>query len=163
MSGIIRYAVIILLIFCSGWNPGFAQDPEMRHVFDIHANISAAKEGKRLPEGKQVIIPITGGEIKGEVEGRILPGGADYQIVDTLNKRTLLRAVYNILTPDSVVIKVINEGINTYGDGNYYFMTSPKFEVDRKSPYGWLNDRVFVCRPVGFGEGQIILRVWETR
>ncbi len=145
------------------FDSNFAQDPVFRHVFDIHANIGNAEEGKKLEKGQEVIIPIMGGEIKGEITGKILPGGADNQIVDTLDKRTLLRAVYNIMTPDSVMIKVMNEGINTFGEGNYYFMTSPKFECDRKSAYGWLNDRIFICRPIGFEDGKIILRVWETR
>lgn len=140
-----------------------AQTPELRHVFDIHALIDKAVEGEITDKGKSVTIPITGGEIKGEVNGVILSGGADYQSVDTVNQRVLLRAVYEVMTPDSVIIKVVNEGINLYKEGNYYFMTAPRFECNRESPYAWLNDRLFLCRPIGFESDGIVLRVWEAR
>ncbi|MDE5881202.1 MAG: DUF3237 domain-containing protein [Muribaculaceae bacterium] len=53
--------------------------------------------------------------------------------------------------------------MNCYSPGDYYFMTTPKFECDQNSRYAWLNDRIFVCQPVGFEEGAIVLRVWEVK
>ncbi len=140
-----------------------AQTPELNHVLDISALIGEAVDGERRDGGVERVIPITGGEVTGRISGTILPGGADYQLVDSENKRTTLRAVYEFVTPDSVTVKVVNEGINTYGEDGYYFMTSPRFECDRNSSYAWLNDRIFVCSPVGFEDGKIILRVWEVK
>ncbi|MDE6271283.1 MAG: DUF3237 family protein [Muribaculaceae bacterium] len=158
------YKALLLLISAAVMpSVGPAQTPELNHVFYICARISGSIDGETRDGIMERKIPITGGEIKGVVSGTILPGGADFQLVDEANKRTRLRAVYEVMTPDSVVIKVVNEGINTYGPDGYYFVTSPRFECDRNSPYGWLNDRIFVCRPVDFGDGVITLRVWEAK
>lgn len=139
------------------------QTPELRHVFDIHAEIGPALNVGDVKHGKRVIIPITGGEVRGEVEGKILSGGADYQLVDTVGMRSELRAVYTVMTCDSTLINVTNEGLNCFGGNEYYFMTAPKFECDRSSSYSWLNDRIFVCRPVSFEPNGIVLRVWEVK
>lgn len=156
-----RLCILLFLIPFLGLS--YAQNPEFRHVFDIYAKCSEAIDAGNVPHGKRVMIPIVGGEVKGEVNGRIIPGGADYQMVDTLRGRTELKAVYYFITSDSTYVNVTNEGIISTDSGNYYFMTSPKFECDQDSPYSWLNNRIFVCRPIGFKENEIILRVWEVR
>ncbi len=134
--------------------------PELRHVFDIHAEIGAPIDAGNVAHGKRIIIPITGGNVTGLINGRIIPGGADYQLVDTLRKKAELKAIYSIITPDSTLINVTNEGLNIDNDKGYYFTTSPKFECDVNSPYAWLNDRIFVCRPQSFLQDGIVLRVW---
>lgn len=153
------------LAVCCGLLPFLleAQTPGLRHVVDIRAEIGASVSESADQEGcVRVTIPITGGSVTGDLNAVILPGGADHQLVDTIRRRNSLCAVYDIMTPDSTVIRVRNEGINLYGDGKYYFVTSPKFECDPASSYAWLMDRIFVCRPVGFGNGEITLRVWEV-
>lgn len=139
-----------------------AQTPVLTHVFDIRAEISGARNNGKVPYGERIVIPITGGEVTGEVNGKILPGGADYQIADPDNKRTELRAVYTIEAEDSTLINVVNEGIISESSDGYYFMTSPKFECAMDSRYSWLNNRIFVCRPVGFEDGAIVLRIWKV-
>lgn len=137
-----------------------AQSPNLTHVFDIRAEIGEAIGGGENPHGVRVTIPITGGEVTGKINGKIIPGGADYQLVNPGHQRAELKAIYTILTNDSVAIQVCNEGINRFATDDTYFMTSPKFECDIHSPYDWLNNRVFICRPVGFEEKAITLRVW---
>lgn len=148
---------VVILNLCS-----FGQDPVFKHVFDIRAEISGAIDVGDVPHGKRIVIPITGGEVTGMVNGKILPGGADYQIIDRAGQQSELKAIYTIMTDDSVPINVTNEGINRFKEGDYYFMTSPKFECDKSSKYGWLNNRIFVCRPVKFENNAIVLRVWEV-
>lgn len=140
----------------------YGQSPVLRHVMDIRAEISGAYNGGKAPHGERVVIPITGGEVTGDVKGKIIPGGVDYQLVDGGRARGELCAIYSIMTEDSTLINVRNEGINCWGEGNQYFMTSPRFECNVDSKYGWLNDRIFVCRPVGFEPGAIVLRVWAV-
>lgn len=132
-----------------------AQTPSLRFVFDIRAEI-----GEASAEGIYMVIPITGGEITGDISGKIQPGGADRQNVDATHNVARLCASYNILTTDSTIIHVVNEGVNCFSEGDYYFMTSPRFECARDSEYAWLNDRIFVCRPMKFAEKEITLRVW---
>ncbi len=137
-----------------------AQTPTLTHVFDIKAEIGNAINDGQCPHGVRVTIPITGGEVTGKINGKVIPGGADYQIVNPEQQRANLQAIYTIMTNDSVAIHVCNEGINRFAPDDSYFMTSPKFECDINSPYNWLNDRIFVCRPVGFEQNAITLRVW---
>ncbi|MDE5872037.1 MAG: DUF3237 family protein, partial [Muribaculaceae bacterium] len=137
-----------------------AQTPVLTHVFDIRAEIGSAINGGQNPHGVRVTIPITGGVVTGKVNGKVIPGGADYQLVNPEQQRSELQAIYTIMTSDSVAIHVCNEGINRFAPDDSYFMTSPKFECDINSPYNWLNNRIFVCRPVGFEQNAITLRVW---
>ncbi len=154
-------ALMIKLLFTSSLLS--AQTPELRHVFDIRAEISAPLDLGDTPTGHKIVIPITGGEIKGEVNGKILNGGADYQSIDRSGTRTALKAIYTIVTNDSVLINVVNEGICYQTPDEYYFLTNPRFECKTDSKYSWLNDRIFLCRPVKFEDGAIVLRVWEAR
>ncbi len=152
-----------ILAFCTALLLGcsvFAQTPSLTHVFDIRAEIGQAINGGQNPHGVRVTIPITGGEVTGKVNGIVIPGGADYQLVNPDQHRSELKAIYTIMTNDSVVILVCNEGINRFAPDDSYFMTSPKFECDINSPYNWLNNRIFICRPVGFEQNAITLRVW---
>ncbi|MDE7420929.1 MAG: DUF3237 family protein [Muribaculaceae bacterium] len=137
-----------------------AQTPTLTHVFDIKAEIGAAINEGPCPHGVRITIPITGGEVTGKVNGKVIPGGADYQILNPEQQRSELQAIYTIMTNDSVAIHVCNEGINRFSPDDSYFMTSPKFECDINSPYNWLNNRIFMCRPVGFEQNAITLRVW---
>lgn len=138
----------------------FSQTPALKHVFDIRAEIGEAISGGINPHGVRVTIPITGGTVTGKVNGRIIPGGADYQLVNPEQHRAELQAIYTIMTNDSVAIRVSNEGINRFASDDSYFMTSPRFECDINSPYDWLNNRIFICRPVDFAPSAITLRVW---
>ena len=138
----------------------FSQTPALTHVFDIHAEIGNAINGRVNPHGVRVTIPITGGTVTGKINGTIIPGGADYQLVNPDQHRSELQAIYTIMTNDSVAIHVCNEGINRFAPDDSYFMTSPKFECDINSPYDWLNNRIFICRPVDFAPSAITLRVW---
>lgn len=140
--------------------PVFPQTPILTHVFDIRAEIGEAINGGANPHGVRVTIPITGGTVTGKVNGRIIPGGADYQLVNPDQQRSELQAIYTIMTNDSVAIHVRNEGVNRFAPEDSYFMTSPKFECDINTPYDWLNNRIFVCRPVDFAPSAITLRVW---
>lgn len=150
----------LFAILLSAAIPILAQTPTLTHVFDIKAEIGEAINGGQNPHGVRVTIPITGGSVTGKVNGTIIPGGADSQLVNPDQGRSELQAIYTIMTNDSVAIHVCNEGINRFAKDDSYFMTSPKFECDINSSYNWLNNRIFVCRPVGFEPSAITLRVW---
>ncbi len=155
-----KKSIISLILFLTATISAFSQTPTLTHVFDIRAEIGTAIKGGPNPHGVRVTIPITGGEVTGRVNGKVIPGGADYQLVNPDQKRSELQAIYTIMTNDSVAIHVCNEGINRFAEDDSYFMTSPKFECDINSSYNWLNNRIFVCRPVGFEQNAILLRVW---
>ena len=51
-------------------------------IFTIHAELEAMMNLGRTPYGERRVIGILGGTVRGpKLNGRILPGGADWQIV----------------------------------------------------------------------------------
>lgn len=73
-----------------------------------------------------------------------------------MSGRVEFNAIYTLRTNDSKLINVRNIGVSK-GD---YFTTSPVFEAPVDSQYDWLNNRIFICKPIGFGNGIVHLRVW---
>lgn len=155
--------IIFILLFSSVFNIRSAS-PEVKvcHVLDIHAKCGKAIYSGDVPNGTRIIIPITGGYVEGKIEGNIISGGADYQLIDTVSGRCELDAIYTIKTQDSNYINVRNIGISISDTCCSYFVTTPRFEAPKKSKYNWINDRIFICRPIGFGDGMVHLRVWEV-
>lgn len=137
-----------------------ASEPVLRHAFDIHAQCGDALDAGVTPMGKRIVIPITGGTVTGDISADILPGGADYQLIDTTSGRTEFNAIYTIMTHDGHAIGVTNIGVSTSGKQGDYFTTTPKFEAPVQSDYDWLNNRIFVCKPIGFEDHAVKLRVW---
>ena len=60
--------------------------PSLEHIADLRVEVSAPVEAGRSSglnsRGRRRIIPITGGLLSGpQLRGRVLPGGADFQMV----------------------------------------------------------------------------------
>lgn len=136
-----------------------ATTPELQHVIDLNVGIGQALHVGPTPHGTRNIVPITGGTFQGPgIRGTILGGGADYQMMSADKGRNELEAIYNLRTDDGVTIHIRNRGIAT----DSYFYCTPTFEAPSGSPYAWLNNAVFVCRPIGFKSDSIRLRVWKV-
>lgn len=135
-------------------------DPELVHVMDLKVKLGQAFGVGQVTQGNRFVIPITGGTFEGpRIKGEVLPGGADYQMQNMDKGRTDLEAIYCIRTEDGVSIHVRNRGIIA---GNYFYC-SPTFEAPLDSRYAWLNNGIYVCKPAGFMQGGIQLRVWMVR
>ena len=130
---------------------------QTRYVFNIAAFVGSPTSAGDIGTGVRRIIPVTGGEVKGrDVNGRVLAGGADFQIIRP-NQLIELEAKYAIETDDGAVVYVENRGIR-FGpielmerlnrgeavDPNLiYFRTVPKFETGT-AKYRWLMERLFI-------------------
>lgn len=110
------------------------------------------------PLGRRRIIPITGGRFRGErLSGRVLPGGADWQIVRA-DGVAQLEARYTLETDDGALIYVRNVGLRhgppevlarlaagePVDPSLYYMRTTPSFETGA-ARYAWLNRIVCVA------------------
>lgn len=110
------------------------------------------------PLGRRRIVPITGGRFRGErLSGRVLPGGADWQIIrgDGVSQ---LEARYTLETDDGALIYVHNVGLRhgppevlaklaagePVDPSRYYMRTTPSFETGDER-YRWLNKLVCVA------------------
>ncbi len=142
-------AGILLLLCCGAVAAQEVPAPSLptTYVFTIEAAIDPVLDMGASVDGMRRSIPITGGSVAGpELNGTVLPGGADYQVTRT-DGTTLLRAVYMIRTDDGALVNVVNEGYivppGTSGNDELYFRTSPLFTAPN-GKYGWLNHTVFV-------------------
>ena len=128
-----------------------------RYVFTITAHIGAVTSAGDVGFGVRRIIPITGGEVRGEnLNGKVCPFGADFQIIRP-NELIELEAKYAIETDDGAVIYVENKGLR-FGPIELllqlkrgepvdprliYFRTVPKFETGAEK-YRWLMESLFI-------------------
>lgn len=139
--------------------------PELEFAVRLHVTLGQAYSVGKTTHGTRIIIPITGGTFEGpEIKGEILPGGADYQMVDASTGHTEVEAIYCIRTDDGVTIHVRNNGIIEMSKDGMYFTCAPKFEAPADSRYAWLNNRLFVCRPdFSVPTEGINLNVWMVK
>jgi hypothetical protein len=137
--------------------------PELLHVADLVVRIAEPIEIGRISGNLRRMIPIAGGEVLGpRIRGKVLAGGADYQLMRA-DGITDLQARYVIETDDARLIYVENSGVR-YGPPELmeklrrgesvdpaliYFRTTPRFETAAPG-YEWLMRNLFVCSGARF-------------
>jgi hypothetical protein len=130
---------------------------ETKYVFTITARIGEVTIAGETGHGVRRIIPILGGEVRGDrVNGKVCAFGADFQIIRP-NELIDLEAKYAFETDDSAVVYVENKGIR-FGPVDLlqklkrgepvdpkliYFRTVPRFETGSEN-YRWLMENLFV-------------------
>jgi hypothetical protein len=130
---------------------------QTRYVFTVTAHVGGVTSAGDIGTGVRLIIPITGGEVKGkDVNGKVCAFGADFQIIRP-NELIELEAKYAFETDDGAVIYVENKGIR-FGPIELlqklkrgepvdpkliYFRTVPKFETGA-ARYRWLMESLFI-------------------
>ncbi len=132
-------------------------DPQLNLFADLAVQVGSPLELGRTPRGLRRVIPILGGEVTGVGwKGRVLPGGADYQIVvsDTLAE---LQAHYVIEADGGDLIYVRNQAVRSapaeltaklmrgepVDPALVYFRCFPTLETASPS-LAWINLRLFV-------------------
>ena len=133
--------------------------PSLRFAFAIRAKVGPIQDLGQTARGHRRVIDILGGEVQGpKLEGEILPGGADWQIVRPDGTIEVV-ARYTIKARSGATVYVQNEGLRvaapeilarmTKGElmppESYYFRTTPKFETAEPS-LKWLERALFVGR-----------------
>ena len=128
-------------------------------IFTIHAELAPVMNLGRTPHGERRIIGILGGSVRGpKLNGRILPGGADWQIVRS-DGAADIQARYTIETDAGARILVSSDGLRhrppavmerlARGDSVdpalYYFRTVMRFETSDPA-VDWLNRILALAR-----------------
>jgi hypothetical protein len=129
--------------------------PKVEFAFSAHVLLEPTSEIGRTPYGIRRRIPIIGGIFEGpRIRGKILPGGADWQL-QRADDYTLIEADYMIQADDGAQIHVRNRGLtNTRVKGakTRYLRTVPEFEAP-VGPHEWLNQSIFVGSLQGIKDG----------
>src|ERR1700747_111704 len=134
---------------------------ETKYVFTITARIAEVTTAGDIGHGVRRIIPIIGGEVRGEVNGKVVPFRADLQIIRP-NELIELEAKYAFETDDGAVVYVENKGVR-FGPVELlqklkrgepvdprliYFRTVPKFETGHEN-YRWLMAQILLAMGAG--------------
>ncbi len=138
--------------------------PPLEPVCDLTVSVAAPIEAGAVTglnsHGRRRIIPITGGTVRGRLNGTVLPGGADFQLVvsDTcadLDARYLLRLddapwagahvfVHNRAlrraSADNTARLVRGEPVDPAA---IYFRCAPRFEVSHPA-LNWMTESLFI-------------------
>jgi Protein of unknown function (DUF3237) len=130
---------------------------QTKYVFSLAIRIGAPIVAGDLGHGVRRIIPILGGEVRGEgMRGTIFPYGADFQTIRP-NGLTELEAKYVFEMDDGAIVYIENIGIrfgpkqllDRIAGGEIvdpaliYFRSVPKFETGA-AKYRWLMENLFV-------------------
>ena len=148
---------------------------KLQPLFRAEITLAAPQELGETPQGRRRIIGITGGRFAGErLSGRVLAGGADWQVIRPDGVADL-DARYTLETSDGALIYVRNRGyrhgppevIRRLAAGEavdpslYYMRTTPRFETG-DARYAWLNR--IVCVGTGARRTDAVeLEVFEVR
>jgi hypothetical protein len=132
--------------------------PQLEFAFAAQVTVDPVLDLGDIGKGGRRIVPITGGEFFGpRMRGKILPGGADWQILrhDGVAE---LEARYTLQTDDGALIHVRNHALRhgpaevmaalaagrPVEPSSYYFRGATFFETSA-ARYAWLAKHIIVC------------------
>jgi hypothetical protein len=130
---------------------------QTRYVFSLVIQIGAPIVAGDFGHGVRRIVPILGGEVRGEgINGTIFPCGADFQTIRP-NGLTELEAKYAFEMDDGAIVYIENIGIRfgpkelldriakgeSVDPALIYFRSVPKFETGAEK-YRWLMENLFI-------------------
>ncbi len=134
MTSLIAIVLSLLLALTAN-----AQKLESEFLYKINLSLDAAIDIGKIPIGKRVIYPITGGTFEGpKLKGKVRTFGADWVLrLDSMTTKLDVRLLLE--TEDGQLISSTYTGI-VYNNpnGTTYWRIAPLFETSSKK-YEWLN------------------------
>jgi len=150
--------------------------PGLEFAFELRAEVADPLVIGELPTGEtRRIIDIRGGTFEGpSIKGRILPGGADWQLIRRGDGFTEVDARYTLETDAEQLIYVTNVGIRhappeamrrlnageRVDQSEIYFRAVPKFETAAPE-LEWLMRSIFVATGERYPNG-VVIRFWRV-
>jgi hypothetical protein len=90
------------------------EPPKLEFAFEARFQVATPEDIGVVAGGRRRLIPITGGSFSGPgLSGKLLPGGADHQLLQA-DGFTQLEARYALVTTEGEKIYVVNRGVR-YG------------------------------------------------
>lgn len=132
--------------------------PTLEHLCDVAVAIAAPVEVGPTPAGFRRLIPITGGTVTGAaLNGRVLPGGADFQLIVGDGTQAQLDARYVLELDDGSRVFVQNTALRVASaedsariragvavdPSRVYFRCQPRFEPTSPD-WAWLASHQFI-------------------
>ncbi|WP_326542085.1 DUF3237 domain-containing protein [Pseudorhodoferax sp.] len=138
-------------------DPASIAAPQLRPFACFAVEVAEPQVVGTVPHGVRRVIPILGGTVQGEGwHGRVLPGGADFQLI-VHEGYAELDARYVVELDAGDLVFVQNQAVRSgppelmrriargesVDPGQIYFRCQPRFETASKA-LGWINERLFV-------------------
>lgn len=132
--------------------------PTLTFLASISVQVGQPIEVGQTPGGLRRIIPILGGRVEGpELRGRVLPAGADFQLLRSATL-TELEAKYAVETDSGERLYVNNFGLRSGSEediaalmrgeqvdpARIYFRCTPRIEAPDGGAWAWLSSRILV-------------------
>ena len=151
------------------------ETPGLLHVADLAVRIDPPLEIGRIAGNLRRVIPIAQGEVLGpKLRGKVLAGGADFQVMRA-DGVTELEARYVIELAEGGLVYVENRGVRfgpaelmeklrrgeTVDPSLIYFRSTPRFETAVPG-YEWLMRNLFLCSGARFPD-RVELRIFQVR
>jgi hypothetical protein len=148
--------------------------PALSHIADFSIDVGTPISVGETADGLRRVVPILGGVITGpRLSGKILPAGADYQLIRA-DGFTTLDARYTAELGDGAMLYVVNAGVRfgapevmariTRGEdvdpALVYFRTTPRFETSDPA-YQWLLKPLFLAAGARYPD-RVALRIFEV-
>jgi len=148
--------------------------PRLEFAFEVRAEVADPTIVGQMPNGTRRIVNILGGTFEGpKVKGKVLPGGADWQIIRE-DGFTEVDARYTLQTDKGRLIYVSNIGMRhappdvmkrlnageTVDPSLIYFRAVPKFET-ADPDLAWLTRSIFVATGERYPKG-VVIRFWRV-
>jgi len=150
--------------------------PGLEFAFEVRAEVADPIVVGELPTGQtRRIIDILGGTVDGpRLKGRVLRGGADWQLIRRDDGFTDVDARYALETEDGAIVYVTNVGIRhappevmrrlnageVVDQSDIYFRAVPKFETAAPE-LQWLMRSIFISTGERYPNG-VIIRFWRV-
>jgi hypothetical protein len=168
---------LALIALAANMSQATAQDmpepPGLELAFELRAEVAAPVDVGATPKGMRRIIDILGGEFDGRIKGRLVPGGADWQLIQQ-DGFTDIDTRYLLETDEGHLIYVTNIGIRhaapevmarlnageEVDQSEIYFRAIPKFETAAPE-LQWLTRSIFISTGERYPRG-VIIRYWRV-
>lgn len=173
-----RTAALLVVAFLTAASVGAQGQappaPRLTLAFELRAKVGPPTEVGQVTGGRRRIVQILGGTFEGpRLRGKVLPGGADWQLIQT-DGFSQLDTRYTLETDRGQIIYVQNKGLRdappevmkrllggeVVDPSLVYFRTVPTFETAAPD-LQWLVRSVFV----GTGErypDDVVVRFWRV-
>lgn len=148
--------------------------PQLQFFADLNVEVAPPQEVGLTVHGKRRLIPIIGGTARGDGwTARVLPGGADYQLI--VNDRMAeLDARYVLETDGGDLIYVQNRAVRSgppeliarlargeeVDPAQIYFRCSPSFEASAPS-LAWMAERMFLGTGARYPQA-VVMRFFQV-
>ncbi|MBU3712577.1 MAG: DUF3237 domain-containing protein [Limnohabitans sp.] len=148
--------------------------PELKFFADLSVQVDKPQEVGKTHHGVRRVIPILGGSVQGQGwQGRVLSGGADFQLLLGPSMAEL-DARYVIESEGGDLIFVTNRAVRTASPevmakivrgepvdpSTVYFRCSPSFETASPA-LSWITERLFIGTGARHPD-QVVMRFFEV-